>query len=81
MIELYILESYKKMNKCYKKISNNLAKQLYSGIIKITKDYYSGKTSSINNMQNEIQYIIKISGVWENNEEIGITFKLMEAFY
>ena len=78
MLELNILELYKQTyssgkstsepipyTKNYKKISNNLAKQLYSGIIKVTNH---SNVSSMN------QCVIKISGVWENYDEMGITF-------
>jgi hypothetical protein len=86
MIELHILELYKKTHKCNKRISNNLAKQLYSGIVKITKDYYSDEGTSNSSVASSVAsnvassksgpYVIKISGVWENSEDIGITFKL-----
>ena len=32
-----------------------------------------------NKVKNDTNYIIKISGVWENENEIGITYKLLEA--
>jgi hypothetical protein len=28
---------------------------------------------------NNFQYVIKISGVWETREEIGLTYKLFEV--
>jgi hypothetical protein len=43
--------------------------------LKIYKDY---NLSKIN--RNSPQYIIKISGIWENNSEIGITYKIIEGY-
>jgi len=76
MLELHILELYKKTHKCNKRISNNLAKQLYSGIVKITPDYYGGAVNGSADVVPPSDYIIKISGVWENSEDVGVTFKL-----
>jgi hypothetical protein len=76
-IESHILELYKKTYRCPKKISTNLAKQLYSGVLKITRDYYAdqGHHKPIDGVT---KYMIKISSVWENSEDVGVTFKLME---
>jgi len=76
MLELHILELYKKTHKCNKRISNNLAKQLYSGIVKITPDYYAAPNTQVAKDAAPSDYIIKISGVWENSEDVGVTFKL-----
>ena len=76
MLELHILELYKKTHKCNKRISNNLAKQLYSGIVKITPDYYAAPNAQVAKDAASSDYIIKISGVWENSEDVGVTFKL-----
>jgi hypothetical protein len=47
-----------------------LKEQLHSGYIKI---------HSIGNTQNTIdsKYIVKISGIWENEKNIGITYKII----
>jgi hypothetical protein len=52
----------------------NLRNQLQSGYIKYYKDY---NESSFFPKKAESFYI-KISGIWENQTEIGITFKLIE---
>jgi len=82
-IEYRLIEYYKQMNKCNKKTSNLLAKQLYSGNIKVYKDYNGDNYNSniINNI-NETdfsQYVMKISGIWETRDEVGLTFKLIHA--
>jgi hypothetical protein len=54
-----------------------ILKQLQGGCIKVYKDFGNDtdSSSSINNMQ----YVIKISGIWESPEEVGLTYKLFEA--
>lgn len=53
-----------------KKIVYTLKNQLQSGSIKYYKEYDCYSKSGL--------LYIKISGIWENNNEIGITFKLIE---
>jgi hypothetical protein len=74
-LELRIIEYYKNLSKCKSKISGFLSKQMYSGSMKLYRDYNSGD----NKKNNNVQYIIKISGVWETYEEVGLTFKLIEV--
>jgi hypothetical protein len=71
-IEYNIIEFYKKMNNCHKKVVNSLSKQLYSGMIKIYNMFREYNENHI------LQYIIKISGIWETNNEIGITYKIYQ---
>jgi hypothetical protein len=85
-IEYRILEHYKYMNKCARKISNTLSKQLYLGSMKIYNDLHSFtqvKSSNVNgyknydNMnENHSNFFLKISGIWETDNEIGLTYKL-----
>uniref|UniRef100_A0A6C0HT01 Uncharacterized protein n=1 Tax=viral metagenome TaxID=1070528 RepID=A0A6C0HT01_9ZZZZ len=81
-IENKILEYYKNYYCNNSKISNLLEKQLYSGNIKIFKEYTEhkyviNKSHSILENNNK-RYILKISGVWENYNEIGLTYKLLD---
>jgi hypothetical protein len=67
------------MNKCVRKISNTLSKQLYLGSMKIYKDLHSFKNYDNNNKntdENSVDFFLKISGVWETENEIGLTYKL-----
>jgi hypothetical protein len=77
-IENRIIEYYKQThpNKGGKASSSSLAKQLASGNLRLYKDY------TINNEEskNLLQFILKISGIWESHQEIGITYKIMDAF-
>ena len=78
-IECRILEHYKYMNKCVRKISNTLSKQLYSGSMKIYKDLHSIKNYDNNNKNTDeipVDFFLKISGIWETENEIGLTYKL-----
>lgn len=78
-LELQILELYKKNTFCCKKINNILAKQIYSGSMKITREYLFDNNQREDDIKTTYdKMIIKISGVWENNDEIGLTYKLIE---
>jgi hypothetical protein len=74
-LELKILEYYKQTRQCNRKISNLLSKQMYIGFMKTHMDNYE---TPIENRKN-IQYVIKISGVWETRDEVGLTYKLYEV--
>jgi hypothetical protein len=74
-IEYRIIEYYKQINQITKRTNCILNRQLLTGNLKIYKDY---NLSKIN--KNPPQYIIKISGIWENNNEIGITYKIIEGY-
>jgi len=71
-IEYRIIEYYKTMNRCNRKTSNLLSKQMYSGKMKVYKEMNM-------NAEEKKSYVIKISGVWESKEEVGITYKLIEV--
>jgi len=77
-IEYRIIEYYKQMNQITKKTSCLLTKQLYSGNLKIYKDYNDYGTKQFRDKTP--QYIVKISGIWETNEEIGATYKIIECY-
>lgn len=68
-IESQILDYYKVFFHSNCKPLYLLSKQLNNGNIKILCD----KNTVINNKSN---FILKISGVWETYEDIGLTFKL-----
>jgi hypothetical protein len=74
-LENKLLEHYKKTLNINNKINNLLTRQLHSGNLKIFKEYIKNNLESKNNNNN---YILKISGIWENYNEIGVTYKLLE---
>lgn len=73
-LEQRIIEQYKNNNNYKFRSSNNLSKQLYSGTMKLYREF------NLNEMKTNIRYIMKISGVWETYEEVGITYKLIEVY-
>jgi hypothetical protein len=75
-IEYSMIEYYKELTNCTKKTSCILTKQLYSGNLKIFKES-SGK--SRNSVGTGGKYIIKVAGIWETHDSVGITYKVMEC--
>ena len=51
-----------------------LKKQLQSGFFKLYKEQNNDKKSVT------VKHVLKISGIWETKNEIGITFKLLEMY-
>ena len=72
-LEQKILDFYSS-NKCkdYKK-SLLLKKKLESGLMKVYRE------NNIPLPNHHVKYLLKISGIWETNNEIGITYKLFEC--
>jgi hypothetical protein len=73
-IENDILLFYKKTTLSNKNISYILSNQLSAGNIKVYKD----SNEPLNNISDK-KYILKISGIWENNNDFGITYKTILA--
>lgn len=72
-MENAIINMYKEIN-CVKKTSIlGLSNQLHKGCFKIYKERKHGVAS-------QKKYMLKISGVWENSNEVGITYKFVEIF-
>jgi hypothetical protein len=74
VIEKQILLYYATFYGIQKTPVYNLKNQLQNGSIKYYRPFYSEKTKHITGDS----YYIKISGIWENQREIGITFKIIE---
>jgi adenylosuccinate synthase len=75
-IENYILKYFKHINSNTKQTRFLLKEQLDTLFIKVYRDNYPYPND--NNIYGKI--VLKISGVWEDNCSIGITYKLMETF-
>jgi len=78
-IEMQILEFYKQLFQCKKKLVFMLKEQLQEGNIKLYKEHFYNfikfpckKTNYIPNV------ILKISGIWETADNIGLTYKFIE---
>jgi hypothetical protein len=75
-IEYYILKNFKHINGNTKRTKHLLKEQLETLCIKVYRDNFPyGNTANICG-----KLVLKISGVWEDSNNIGITYKLMEAF-
>jgi hypothetical protein len=72
-LENRIIDYYKITYNCTLKSSNFLSRQLYSGVMKLYKEFNSLE------IETPTQYILKISGVWESHSEVGITYKLVQV--
>lgn len=95
-IENSILHYYKKIHDVKKKTSLVLSTQLFNGYFKIYKEngYFSNHRADSSNgnvvnkhckldhimTKSNKKYIIKISGLWENKDEIGISYKFIEVY-
>jgi hypothetical protein len=73
-IEKEIIDYYCVIFNCKKKPVFILKEQMLSGSLKIYRD------NNVVYYDNEPNYIIKISGVWEDHEYIGITYKLFQTY-
>lgn len=71
-----LIDNHKSKNK-----SSKITDNLLNGYIKYNTDYMNTFESNniipITNTYNSKTFILKISGIWETNDEIGITFKFI----
>ena len=75
-IEYYILKYFNHINGTDKKIQLLLKEQLDTLVIKV----YRENCPYVNGFNVNSQFVLKISGVWEDNSNIGLTYKIMETF-
>jgi hypothetical protein len=75
-IEHYILQNFKLINASNKQVKYLLKEQLDTRSLKIYRDcnHYAHNSNICGKI------VLKISGVWEDNYNIGITYKLIESF-
>ena len=71
LIEVKLIDYYKKQNNVNKCPVFGLRNQLYSGNIKYYQDGDMGGSN--------IMYVLKIAGFWETNDSIGITYKFLQT--
>ena len=75
--EYYILNYFKHINSCAKQQKCLLKEQFSSMNFKVYRENYPNNNNN-NNMNYDI--VLKISGIWENEKEYGLTYKIMETF-
>ena len=75
--EHYILEYYKHITQTNKKLTHSLRQQMDSRCLKIYREHYTYGHSS-NSQEGKI--VLKMSGIWEDDINFGMTYKIMEAF-
>jgi GTPase involved in cell partitioning and DNA repair len=69
-IEQSILEYYKHLLNSNKQIVLSLSDNMKNGCVKLYRECFQNDSNN---------YIIKISGVWEDQTRIGLTFKFLDA--
>lgn len=72
-LEMELLNYYLNSKQKNKKKNTLFSKQLYAGYLKVTPD------ENRDNLSAKKRLIVKISGIWETSEEIGITYKMFEG--
>jgi hypothetical protein len=75
-LENYVVGYYKRTYSNDKRLKNSLAAQLYTGFLKMYKEFNYDKSI----VRKNPRYVLKISGIWENHDEIGITYKFIEMY-
>ena len=77
-LETRILEYYKQSKQSNRKIANLLSKQMNTGFMKTYKEFQNVRETT-DVVKKNVQYVIKISGIWETRDEVGLTYKLFEV--
>lgn len=72
-LEEEIMHSFREEYNISKPIVMALYNQLCSGKIKVFKEYNKNPSA-------QSRFVLKISGIWENHQEIGIAYKFLEMF-
>jgi len=77
-IENRVIEYYKQThsNKGSKMTSASLSKQLSCGSLRLYKDY----STYTEEKKRLLQFVLKISGIWESQHEVGLTYKIIETW-
>jgi hypothetical protein len=73
-IEHYILEFYKNIYQCTKRPMTILKNQLSNGLIKI---HQKNEKTCCMNFSVQKRFVLKISGIWEDSEYIGLTYRFI----
>jgi len=74
-LEKQLIEMYKEYMICDKTPVYLLQQQLHNGFVKVYSNYNSIKPPS-----KMVTHAIKISGLWESGDSVGITYKIIEMY-
>jgi hypothetical protein len=74
-LEKNILNYYRERQKNKNVAVSSVKKQFMTGMVKL--NYFASDTNS-NMFQMDNKCIIKISGIWENNDTIGLAYKFLQ---
>jgi len=74
-IEKMLIDNYIITNSSKKRPFYLLREQLENGSVKLYRD-----CNILNSNISKPVFILKISGIWENNENIGLTYKFIEVY-
>lgn len=80
VLEYCILEFYKQIFKCNKKTTTILKSQLHNGCIKIYVDSEEYDILMKTKFPLKHAFTLKISGIWEDFGNIGLTYKFIHDF-
>lgn len=72
-IEYLLLDYYKKFNNIHSNISTSMTRRLQSGKFKFS----SINRLDLTNLTKNMKIVIKISGIWETANEIGLAVKFV----
>ena len=78
-LETQILEYYKQFYNCTKMTSTILHDQLHHGNIKLHIIENSPASLPFSQITSSVTLFLKISGIWETENSVGITYKIMES--
>lgn len=80
-MEMDILHQYNRHTKTTRSLSAILSKQLMSGNIKLSGDRNAVQPwkHGGHNKTEYSSFILKISGIWESQNEVGLTYKLVSG--
>lgn len=80
LFEKSLIDYYKQyMGSSNKTPAYSLKNQLLAGYMKFYRDTLTNTVSTVTSPEN-VHYMIKISGVWETRDTVGLTYKLLEMY-
>lgn len=79
LFEKSLIEYYKQYTGCSKIPVYSLRNQILAGYMKFYRDSLANTVSTVTS-HDHVHYVIKISGIWETRDTVGLTYKLLEMY-